>query len=201
MLELHGSIHRVGCVACKTDAPGAISRRAYQSMLADANAPWIAQLAELRARDSETDERARQRPDFDLDLDSLGVNYSDFVVPNACASCGGPAHSVADDAAVPMMKPAVTFHGGALPKHTSAAALQRVAQRASALLVVGSSLTVYSAFRLVRMASEMELPLACVSDGPTRADALFDFKIDGVLCGDVLEQLADAVVRGRKIES
>lgn len=161
-------------------------------MLADANAPWIAQLAALRARDSETDERARQRPDFDLDLDSLGVNYLDFIVPNACESCGGSAADAA--AEVPMMKPAVTFHGGALPKHTSAAALQRVAERASALLVVGSSLTVYSAFRLVRMASEMEIPLACVSDGPTRADELFDFKVDGVLCGDVLAQLADAVL-------
>jgi len=196
VLELHGSIHRVGCLACGTDASGLLGRRAYQMMLANANAPWIEMLAELRAKesDAEESERARQRPDFDLDLDHLGVDYGLFNVPDfECADteCDGGVSELHDG--VPLMKPSVTFHGGALPKHTSAAALDRVANEASALLVVGSSLTVYSAFRLARLASEKGLPLACISDGPTRADELFDFKVDGVLCGDVLEQLAEAV--------
>ena len=40
------------------------------------------------------------------------------------------------------------------------------------MLVVGSSVQVYSAFRLVRAVAERGAPVALLNNGPTRADAL-----------------------------
>ena len=59
---------------------------------------------------------------------------------------------------------------------------------ADALLVVGSSLTVWSGFRFVKRASELGIPIAIVNRGETRGDSLAALKIDGE-CG---EALADA---------
>jgi len=57
------------------------------------------------------------------------------------------------------------------------AAAWELFDRAEALLVVGSSLTVYSGFRFVRRARELELPIGVVNIGPTRADDLTQTKI------------------------
>jgi NAD-dependent deacetylase sirtuin 4 len=64
----------------------------------------------------------------------------------------------------------------------------------AALLVVGSSLAVYSGFRFVRRARELGLPVALLNDGPTRADDLVDVRI-AARAGDVLPRLAEALVR------
>jgi NAD-dependent SIR2 family protein deacetylase len=56
---------------------------------------------------------------------------------------------------------------------------------ADALLVVGSSLTVWSGFRFVKRAAERCVPIAIVNIGPTRGDALATLKIDAK-CGEVL---------------
>jgi NAD-dependent SIR2 family protein deacetylase len=58
-------------------------------------------------------------------------------------------------------------------------------QRSDAVLVVGSSLMVYSGFRFARMAREAGLPLAILTRGVTRADALATLKVDAD-CGDTL---------------
>ena len=58
-------------------------------------------------------------------------------------------------------------------------------EAAEAMLVVGSSLMVYSGFRFARMAKERGLPLAVLNRGRTRADALVDLKLEGE-CGAVL---------------
>ena len=47
-----------------------------------------------------------------------------------------------------------------------------------ALLVVGSSLMVYSGFRFARIAHEAGKPIALLNRGQTRADALADLKLD-----------------------
>jgi NAD-dependent SIR2 family protein deacetylase len=51
-------------------------------------------------------------------------------------------------------------------------------QRADALLVIGSSLMVYSGFRFCRMAQESGKPIAAVNLGRTRADHLLSLKIE-----------------------
>jgi NAD-dependent SIR2 family protein deacetylase len=50
--------------------------------------------------------------------------------------------------------------------------------RADALLVVGSSLMVYSGFRFCRMAQADGKPIAAINLGRTRADDLLDIKIE-----------------------
>ena len=77
----------------------------------------------------------------------------DFAIP-ACTSCGG------------IVKPAVTFFGGSVPKSDVARAADAVAS-ADALLVVGSSLHVFSAFRLARAAHASGTPVAILNNGPT----------------------------------
>lgn len=52
-------------------------------------------------------------------------------------------------------------------------------QAADALLVVGSSLQVFSAFRLARAAAQRGVAVAILNNGPTRADEGRDM-LDGV---------------------
>ena len=92
-----------------------------------------------------------------------------------CAHCRGP------------LKPAVVFFGEPVPASAVAQAYAAV-EAADALLVLGSSLMVYSGYRFVRAACERGLPVAIVNLGATRADALVALKIHGE-CADVLERL------------
>ncbi len=56
------------------------------------------------------------------------------------------------------------------------------------MLVVGSSLMVYSGYRFALAAAERGLPIAAINIGHTRADALLQLKVEG-LAGDVLSRL------------
>ena len=101
-------------------------------------------------------------PDGDADLD--GHDFSRFDVPD-CATCGG------------MLKPDVVFFGENVPRERVADASRHLAL-ADAVLVVGSSLMVYSGFRFVHAASKAGLPIAAVNLGRTRADGLLSLKIE-----------------------
>ncbi len=109
--------------------------------------------------------------DGDADLPDEVVE--EFVVP-AC-ECGG------------VLKPDVVFFGGFVPKPRvdSAFALLHASQ---ALLVVGTSLTVFSGYRFAVRAKERGLPIAVVNLGPTRADADATVKLEAK-AGEVLPAL------------
>lgn len=111
-------------------------------------------------------------PDGDADLD--GVDFAAFQVPD-CAQCGG------------MLKPDVVFYGESVPRARVQAAVEHL-RRSDALLVVGSSLMVYSGFRFARMAAEAGLPLASLTLGRTRADALLALRLQAD-CVAVLPRL------------
>ncbi|MEZ5460462.1 NAD-dependent protein deacetylase [Dokdonella sp.] len=108
-------------------------------------------------------------PDGDADLDN--ADFSTFDVPD-CEGCGG------------VLKPDVVFFGENVPRERVDAAVAHLEQ-ADAVLVVGSSLMVYSGFRFARMASAMGKPIAAVNLGRTRADDLLSLKITES-CGDAL---------------
>jgi NAD-dependent SIR2 family protein deacetylase len=116
---------------------------------------------------------ALSAPDGDADLD--GVDFSAFQVP-VCERCGG------------LLKPSVVFFGDAIPAERVQLAFEQV-QSADALLVVGSSLMVWSGYRLVRAAAERSLPVGAINLGRTRADELLSFKIEAA-CDQVLAQLS-----------
>lgn len=86
-----------------------------------------------------------------------------FVVPS-CLACGG------------ILKPDVVFFGDSVDAAVRDAANNAVHQ-ANGLLVVGSSLMVYSAYRLVKHAATNELPISIVNLGKTRGDELATLKL------------------------
>ena len=144
---------------------GASSSRAdVQRRLAEANPAW-AGLA------------AGAAPDGDADLEDR--DFATFQVP-ACDACGG------------MLKPDVVFFGENVPRTRVDAAMARLAQ-ADGMLVVGSSLMVYSGLRFVHAAVRAQIPVAAVNLGRTRADDLLRFRM-AAPCGDALRFLLGADV-------
>ncbi|HBI69528.1 MAG TPA: NAD-dependent deacetylase, partial [Massilia sp.] len=87
------------------------------------------------------------------------------------------------------LMPDVVFFGDNVPPARTAHALALM-EAADALLVVGSSLMVFSGFRFCRMAAAAGKPIAAVNLGRTRADDLISMKIE-----DSAEQLLPQVVR------
>ena len=85
-----------------------------------------------------------------------------------CAGCGG------------LLKPDVIFFGENVPPGRVAHCYD-LTGRASALLVLGSSLTVMSGFRFVRHATKHGIPVAIVNGGPTRGDSHALLTIDAPL--------------------
>jgi NAD-dependent deacetylase sirtuin 4 len=113
-------------------------------------------------------------PDGDAEL----VAVEGFRVAD-CLACGG------------VLKPRVVFFGENVPRPTVDAAFAHV-DAAEALLVVGTSLTVYSGLRFVRRAAERGIPVAICNLGPTRGDPLATMRVDAPL-GEVLPGLVEAL--------
>ena len=117
-------------------------------------------------------------PDGDADLSSDAVEG--FVVPG-CDACDGP------------LKPDVVFFGENVPAVRVAHAW-RMYERADVVMVVGSSLTVFSGFRFVRRAAVDGKPVVILNDGPTRGDPLATQKVGGrlgVVLPELVRRLAD----------
>ena len=121
-------------------------------------------------------ELARTSAPAGPDGDALLANSAaeGFSVPN-CLSCGG------------LLKPNVVFFGQNVPKSKVKQAMDELT-RSDALLVVGSSVMVFSGYRFCRHAKALGKPLYIINRGRTRADAQADLKIDGD-CNQVLPQL------------
>ncbi|MDH2081399.1 NAD-dependent protein deacetylase [Pseudomonas atacamensis] len=122
---------------------------------------------------------AVQAPDGDTLLDP--AFEARFQVPR-CPHCAGER-----------MKPDVVFFGENVAQPTAARALA-AAENAAGLLVVGSSLMAYSAFRLCRVIAERGKPLMAINLGKTRADNLLDLKIEGS-CEELLPWLVEELGR------
>jgi NAD-dependent SIR2 family protein deacetylase len=141
-------------------------RAALQSRLLALNPGFTAQPVELR-------------PDGDAELPPEAV--AAFRVAG-CLACGGT------------LKPDVVFFGDNVPRPTVEAAFALL-DEGDALMVVGSSLAVYSGFRFVRRAAERALPIAFVNLGPARGDELAQVRVDA-RAGEVLPALAAALGAG-----
>lgn len=162
VVQLHGRNRLVVCLGCGAEFP----RAAMQERLAALNAGWLQRGHELRA------DEADFAPDGDAEIAQSIVG--DFQVPE-CDRCGG------------VLKPHVVFFGESVPREKVTYAMSRV-DEADALLVVGSSLTVWSGYRFARRAAERGLPLGIINIGPTRADELATVKVEEK-CGQVLAEL------------
>ncbi len=118
-------------------------------------------------------------PDGDADLPADRVE--DFVVP-ACTHCGG------------VLKPRVVFFGDSVPRAVVDEAFGAT-DAAELLLVVGSSLAVYSGYRFLRRAVERGTPVAIVNRGPVRGEEHSVLKVEAS-AGATLGALAAALLNG-----
>jgi NAD-dependent SIR2 family protein deacetylase len=125
------------------------ARRAIQSLLVDANPAMLGSAAAAL-------------PDGDADLEPASL--AGFRVPG-CPHCGG------------MLQPDVVFFGDGVSRASTAAAEAKLAA-ADAVLVVGSSLVVFSGYRLCRMAADAGKPVIALNLGKTRADHLLTIKTE-----------------------
>ena len=130
------------------DCHAGFSRSFVQTQLVEAN-PGMAGV------------NAQVLPDGDAQLEPDAL--AEFHIP-WCVHCGG------------MLKPDVVFFGDGVPAERTGEALDAM-DRADALLVVGSSLMVFSGFRFCRMAADSRKPIAAVNLGKTRADDLLALKV------------------------
>lgn len=100
-------------------------------------------------------------PDGDADLE---MDFSDFNVPG-CPQCDG------------ILKPDVVFFGDNVPRPRVEQVFAALAD-SRGLLVIGSSLMVFSGYRFARQAHQAGTPVAILTQGRTRADELASVKFD-----------------------
>jgi NAD-dependent SIR2 family protein deacetylase len=137
------------------------SRVALHDRIASMNASWEGAATRIN-------------PDGDVDLPETSVDA--FVMVD-CTACGGP------------LKPDVVYFGESVPPARVTDSYAMV-DSASSLLVLGSSLHVYSGRRFVTHAHKLELPIIIVNQGETKADDLASVRIDAAL-GETLTALTD----------
>lgn len=155
VVALHGSLSEVRCLDCGV----VTARRALQERLRALNPRFEASLQQT----------AEMAPDGDASLPEDLVER--FTVAE-CDRCGG------------VLKPRVVFFGENVPRPRVERAYA-MCDAASRLLVVGSSLEVFSGYRFVRRAAQAGKPVAIVNVGPTRGDGDAVLRLQAV-AGQVL---------------
>lgn len=153
VVELHGALADVVCLGC-----GAEELRTHLQARLRAMNPGLVPTP-IAPGDAES------RPDGDAEVDADALER--FVVP-ACLVCGG------------VLMPHVVFFGGTVPRDRVDRAMSMV-EAADALLVLGTSLAVFSGWRFVRRAHDRALPIVIVNRGPTRGDPQASAKLDADL--------------------
>lgn len=216
-IELHGYLRSLVCINCQNFIP----RIEFQRSLSNLNPLWTAFLAEMLeagALDTENPQERSKRglktnPDGDVDLPN--APYSSFRYP-PCPTClqrppllpDGTRSIVETDAdgawssesTAGILKPAVIMFGESISEKVKKAAEEAI-ENAGRVLVIGSSLATYSAWRLVKKATEQGLPLGILNLGGVRGEEVFFAGISadnngalGVRCNERAEILLPRVV-------
>ena len=160
VINLHGTYAQVVCLDC-----GHTMLRAALAEELEAANPGFAERAERLGG-------IAVAPDADATVtDTESFRFID------CPSCAG------------MLKPDIVYFGESVHKDVVAQAYSLV-DDSDALLVAGSSLTVFSGYRFVRHAAARGMPIAIVNRGTTRGDDLATVKVDSG-CSPMLALLAD----------
>lgn len=160
VVNLHGTYAQVVCLSC-----GFTMTRAKLAVELEAMNPGFVERHEPIGG-------IAVAPDADAMVEETSTfRYLD------CARCAG------------MLKPDIVYFGENVPKERVAQAYSLV-DAADALLVAGSSLTVFSGYRFVRHAAALAKPVAIINRGPTRGDELSTVKLDNG-CSEMLALLGD----------
>jgi len=217
-LELHGFLRATVCVHCKSHLP----RDEFQKSLAKLNPSWAAFLQEMLRSGALTTEDPEERrkkglksnPDGDVDVPD--APYTTFRYP-ACPTCLANPPVLADgtkgvveldedgawsrSSTAGVLKPAVVMFGESIDASVKTAAEEAI-DGADRLLVIGSSLATYSAWRLVKQAKERGMPVAIANLGGVRGEATFFGEMtpgndgaQGTRCSESSEKLLPMVVQ------
>ncbi|XP_074655017.1 NAD-dependent protein lipoamidase sirtuin-4, mitochondrial-like [Tubulanus polymorphus] len=157
--ELHGSSHRVMCIT--KDCSFKSSRDELQNLIELQNPDWSAISQEIA-------------PDGDVQLSQEQVDG--FQMP-VCPSCGNDT-----------LKPEVVFFGDNVNRKIVDFVFEKV-EESDGVLVVGSSLEVYSGYRFVSRAADKKKPISIINIGAGRGDKHADLIVRDK-CGSVLQQIS-----------
>ncbi|KAL4737618.1 DHS-like NAD/FAD-binding domain-containing protein [Aspergillus similis] len=187
-IELHGYLRSVVCLSCRNQFP----RSEFQKSLARLNPSWaefLARMVDIGALDTDNPEEQRRRglklnPDGDVELPE--APYSTFRYPS-CPTClekpprladGTPARVEVekDGAWLPtseagILKPAVIMFGENIEPPVKLAAEEAI-DDVGRLLVLGTSLATYSAWRLVERAYKRGMPIGIINIGGVRNESV-----------------------------
>ena len=141
------------------------NRKDLQSRLLRSN-PWLSELS------------AEIAPDGDALVEDLWVDK--LALPQ-CLHCAGT------------LMPDVVFYGGSVPK-TRVQKVISTMKSCDGVLIIGSSMMVYSAYRFCKMARQLDKSIAAINLGVTRADDIVDIKIEQN-CITVLNESVAALSR------
>lgn len=164
VIELHGNGFTVGCLNCSYTT----SRQDFQAELTLLNADW------LKEWEAKSAPLLAMRPDGDVQLEERDA--LSFQVAS-CPSCGG------------MLKPKVVFFGENIPKAVVEESCA-LTDDTDLLLVIGSSLHVFSGYRFVCRAQDQKKGIVIVNIGPTRADHMTDIVFLRRRAGDLLPRVS-----------
>ncbi|KAF2669699.1 DHS-like NAD/FAD-binding domain-containing protein [Microthyrium microscopicum] len=194
-VELHGFLRSAICITCGTYHP----RDEFQDQLSALNPAWADFVNQMIASGAistedptiQKDRGLRTNPDGDIDIP--GASYSTFRYP-ACPTClrkpptlpNGQQGRIdidqdgawleSSDAGI--LKPAVVMFGEGIKTEVKDAA-EAAIDGADRVLVIGSSLATYSAWRLAKRAVDMGMPLGILNLGGTRGEEAFFERISG----------------------
>ncbi|KAK7025205.1 NAD-dependent deacetylase [Favolaschia claudopus] len=180
ILELHGSLHYVHCKHGHS-----VDRSTFQDWLSAANPQWQAFADEVER----TGDKPRTNPDGDVAIEHLGTSYRTFVVPQ-CPSC------LLDDRINSVHKPQVIFFGESIPPAVKNRSFQDV-EAADRLLIIGTTLATYSAFRLLKHAVELKKPVLLLNLGPSRGDDIEGIERIDMASGLIIRDVARLVLGTR----
>lgn len=164
VVDLHGNLSEVICTECSVLS----SRDLLQARISELNPTLATSYDSLQ-------------PDGDASLDHNIENEitKTLVIPK-CENCNG------------VLKPNVVFFGGTVPKKT-VETIYEAMNNINGLLIVGSSLMVYSGYRFCKRADKMDIPIAAINLGKTRADELLTLKVNQD-CTSALTEFVAALV-------
>ena len=149
--DLHGRNDKVCCQSCG----GLSNRRILHKQIEIMNKDACVALEKFT-------DKNYLRADGDAEIENV-IDMNSFKIPT-CFVCGGT------------LKPDVTFFGDNVPVDKVNFCFDKV-NKSDGLLVIGTSLEVYSAFRFVTRAIQRNIPIAVINKGQTRLDRTDPSKI------------------------
>ncbi|KAF8825658.1 hypothetical protein HHX47_DHR6000286 [Lentinula edodes] len=156
-------------------------RNVFQDWLSSANPKW---------KDfADTGTELRTNPDGDVAIEHLGASYNDFVIPE-CPTC------LQENRHNDVHKPDLIFFGESISEHVKKRSYLDI-ENSDRLLLIGTTLATYSAFRLLKHALALGKPVLMINVGPSRADVVEGVHKLDIASGDIMRDVVRNVLGHR----